>query len=108
MCGPHDNPLSQAKALGRIRATNHLTTDHIADVNRETARLRANMMAMHLWSSEESDPKSLQMHFVAGGVFEADAVRTAGGWRFRELVARITWRTGAGMAALARMGRPED
>lgn len=66
------------------------------------ARLRANMTAMHLWSDEESDPRSLQTHFVAGGVFEAVAVRDADGWRFSELKPRITWRTGAGISAVAK------
>jgi hypothetical protein len=70
----------------------------------ETARLRANITAMHLWTEEERDPRSLQTYFVAGGVFEAVAVRTADGWRFRELKSRITWRTGAGMSAVAGTG----
>jgi len=97
---------SEAKTFSRFRAMQHVTSDHIIDLEGDTARLRANMIAMHLWSEEESDPRSLQTHFVAGGVFEAVAVRTADGWRFKELKSRITWRTGAGMSAVARIGSP--
>ena len=100
--------LISAKTFSRYRATHHVISDHIIDLEGDNARLRANMTAMHLWSDEESDPKSLQTHFVAGGVFEGVAVRTADGWRFRELTSRITWRTGAGLATMARIGSPSD
>ncbi|MFZ5966462.1 MAG: nuclear transport factor 2 family protein [Bacillota bacterium] len=106
--GPETIAAEKAKSFSLFRATHHVTSDHIIDLEGDTARLRANMTAMHLWSDEESDPRSLQTHFVAGGVFEAAAVRTAGGWRFRELKSRITWRTGAGMSAVARIGNPSD
>jgi len=33
--------------------------------------------SLHPWSDGENDPRSLQTHFAAGGVFEAAAVRTA-------------------------------
>lgn len=90
----------QTKTFSRFRATHHVTTDHIVDLNGDTARLRANMIAMHLWSEAESDSTSLQTHFVAGGVFQATAERTAEGWRFSELATRITWRSGAGPVAM--------
>jgi len=80
----------------RCKGAHHVTSDHIIDFDGDTARLRANMTAMYLWSDEESDPRSLQTHFIAGGVFEAVVVRGADGWRFNELKPRITWRTGAG------------
>ncbi len=95
-------------SFSRFRATHHVTSDHIIDFDGNTARLRANMTAMHLWSEEESDSRSLQTHFVAGGVFEAVAVRATDGWRFSQLAARITWRTGAGLPMLARMGSSSD
>jgi uncharacterized protein (TIGR02246 family) len=95
----------QAATFRRFRATHHSTTDHVVEVEGDTARLRANMTAMHLWCDEESDPRSLQTHFVAGGVFEAVALRTPDGWRFSELASRVTWRTGAGLAAVARIGK---
>jgi len=99
--GPQAIASEAARSFRRFRATHHVTTDPIIDLEGDTARLRANMTAMHLWAEEESDPRSLQTYFVAGGVFEAVAVRTADGWRFKELKSRITWRTGAGISAVA-------
>ena len=101
--GPEAIAAHKIKAFSRFRATHHVTSDHIIDIDGDTARLRANMTAMHLWSDEERDPMSLQSHFVAGGVFEAVAVRTADGWRFSELSTRITWRTGAGFSKVVRI-----
>lgn len=106
--GPEAISAEKARSFSRFRATQHVTSDHIIDLEGNTARLRANMIAMHLWSDEESDPRSLQTHFVAGGVFEAVAVRTAEGWRFSEFKTRITWRTGAGMSAVARTGQSDN
>jgi ketosteroid isomerase-like protein len=99
--GPEAIAAEKSKSFDRFRATHHVTSDHIIDFEGDTARLRANMTAMHLWYEEESDPRSLQAHFVAGGVFEGVAVRTADGWRFSELASRITWRTGAGLPTMA-------
>jgi hypothetical protein len=98
----------QKKSFARFRATHHVTSDHIVDLDGDTARLRANLTAMHLWSDEQRDPNSLQTHFVAGGVFQVRAVRTADGWRINELTLRNTWRTGAGLAAMARTEKPGD
>lgn len=106
--GPEAIAARKARVFSRFRATHHVTSDHIIDLKGDTARLRANMTAMHLWSEEECDPMSLETHFLAGGVFEASAVRTPDGWRFKELSARIVWRTGAGMAKIAKIGKQSD
>lgn len=95
--GPEAIASEKAENFSRFRATHHVTSDHIINLEGDIARLRANMTAMHLWSDKESDSRSLQSHFVAGGVFEAVAVRTNDGWRFKELKSHITWRTGAGL-----------
>ncbi len=97
--GPEAITAQKIKSFSRFRGTHHVTSDHIIEFDGDTARLRANMIAMHLWSADVSDPMSLQSHFVAGGVFEAIVVRTTDGWRFSELSTRIVWRTGAGLPA---------
>ena len=99
--GPKAITAQKIKTFSRFRATHHVTSDHIIEFDGDTARLRANMTAMHLWSADVSDPLSLQSHFVAGGVIEAIVVHTVDGWRFSELSTRIVWRTGAGLPAPA-------
>ena len=90
----------QSKSFARFRATHHVTSDYVIDFGEDTARIRANVTAMHLWKTEQSDPHALQSHFVAGGVLRAIAVRTGTGWRLTELSNDIRWRTGDGLATM--------
>ncbi|MEV0029909.1 nuclear transport factor 2 family protein [Nocardia sp. NPDC050793] len=85
----------QIEAIALFRATHHMTTDHIIRIEGDSARLQANVTAMHLWASGTGDEAALESHFLAGGVFDGHAVRTSAGWRFSELALRIVWRTGA-------------
>ncbi|MFI2472766.1 nuclear transport factor 2 family protein [Nocardia xishanensis] len=85
----------QIDAIALFRATHHTTTDHLIEFEGDTARLQANVTAMHLWTPGTGDAAALESHFLAGGVFEGHAVRTSVGWRFSELALRIVWRTGA-------------
>jgi hypothetical protein len=103
--GPEAIAIDKIKVFSRFRATHHVTSDHVIDVEGDTASLRANMTAMHLWSDELSDPTQLESHFVAGGVFNAIAVRTSEGWRFSQLSARVVWRSGAGLSMMAKLGK---
>jgi ketosteroid isomerase-like protein len=95
----------QNESFARFRMTHHMITDHVAECDGDSVRLRANLQAMHLWADAHRDPHELQTHFVAGGVIQAVAVRTPAGWRLSELGFRPTWRTGAGFAAMLRTGR---
>jgi uncharacterized protein (TIGR02246 family) len=99
----------QNESFARFRVTHHMITDvltdHVAERDGDTVRVRANLQAMHLWADAHRDPHELQTHFVAGGVIQAVAVRTPAGWRLSELGMRPTWRTGAGFAAMVRTGR---
>jgi hypothetical protein len=79
--------------------------NHIIDLDGDSARLRANLIAMHLWADQERDPNTLQTHFLAGGVLHALVVRTNQGWRLSERLLRNTWRTGSGYAAMLATGR---
>jgi len=91
---------AQSTSFARFRGTHHVTSDYLIDIDADTARIRANVTAMHLWKIEASDPHALQSHFVAGGVLHATAVRTGSGWRLSELSNDICWRTGDGLATM--------
>lgn len=97
----------QNKSFARFRATHHVVTDPIIDIEGDKAKLRANITAMHLWNFNESDPNSLESHFVAGGIFSAIAIRTSDGWRISELSNRNTWRSGDGLLTMARDLKPK-
>jgi|SRR5882757_6678340 len=92
-----DNILTRENTnFAQFRSTHHVLSDHIIELAGDTARLRVNMIAMHMWTVEGSDPYSLQNHFISGGVFRGTAVRSDAGWRLGELSLNITWRDGAG------------
>jgi ketosteroid isomerase-like protein len=84
----------QNESFARFRATHHMLTDHVITRSGDTAQVRANMQAMHLWN-DAGNSAELQTHFVAGGVLRASAVLTPDGWRLSELTMRPAWRTGA-------------
>ena len=99
----HDEILErQQESFARFRATHHVITDHIVDVDDATARVRANVTAMHLWKAEECDANALESYFLAGSVLEAVAARTPDAWRIRELSVRNVWRTGSGWSSMLR------
>jgi len=104
MVGAREILAGQTQSFARFRATHHVTTDHVIDVDGNLARVRANLTAMHLWRNENSDPHSLETYFLAGGVVLALAARTPVGWRLSELELRNVWRTGAGFGSMAQTG----
>ena len=77
MCAPSHESRETGAALlfARFRATHHMLTDHVITRSGDTAQVRANMQAMHLWN-DAGNSAELQTHFVAGGVLRAAAVLT--------------------------------
>lgn len=59
-------------ALGVYEATHHHIAGVEVDLDGDTARLRANLIATHL---QDGPP------FVVGGVYREELVRTVEGWR---------------------------
>lgn len=47
---------SLAGSFARFRATHHVSSDHIIDLDGDNARTRANLIAMYLWAATERDP----------------------------------------------------
>lgn len=115
MTGPAEILAGQTRSFTRFRATHHVSSDHIVDLAGDTdtagtkARVRANLVATHLWAHDDAepqiaDPNSLRDYFIAGGVLHAHARRTKVGWRLTRLELRNTWRTGSGFGAMANTG----
>ena len=94
LTGPDEILTEQNTSFSRFRATHHMLTDHVITRSGDSAHVRANMQAMHLWNDAGSSAE-LQTHFVAGGVLHANAKLTVDGWRLSDLTMRPTWRTGA-------------
>jgi hypothetical protein len=96
------------KSFARFKATHHVMTDFIVDINNDIATLRNNIIAMHLWADNENNPSLNNKHFLANGVFSAKAIKVDNHWRISELKNRVVWRTGDGMKEMLEFGRSKD
>jgi hypothetical protein len=96
------------KSFARFKATHHVMTDFVVDINNDIATLRNNIIAMHLWADNENNPSLNNKHFLANGVFLAKAIKVDNHWRISELKNRVVWRTGDGMKEMLEFGRSKD
>jgi hypothetical protein len=85
------------KSFARFKATHHVITNFIVDIDNNTATLRSNIIANHIWAENEDDPSLNNKYFLADGVFSAKAIKVDGQWRISELNNNVVWRTGDGM-----------
>ena len=105
----HENILeSHIKSFARFKATHHVITNFIVNINNDIATLRSNIIANHLWADNENNPSLNNKHFLADGVFSAQAIKVNNHWRISELKNNIVWRTGDGMKEILNFGRSKD
>lgn len=105
----HANILNgHKKSFARFKATHHVITDFIIEIDDVNATVRANLTAMHLWADNEENPALNNKHFLAGGVLSANAVKVSNGWRISELMNRNVWRVGEGMNEMANYERAKN
>jgi hypothetical protein len=87
MVGSADILASQTESFARFRATQHVASEHVIDVDGDTATLRADLIAMHLWDQATGLARGLLSRLTRpNGQSEADPVgmapaRTAGSLR---------------------------
>ena len=96
------------KSFARFKATHHIITNFIVNINNDTATLRSNIIANHLWADNENNPSLNNKYFLADGVFSAKAIKADNHWRISELKNRVVWRTGDGMKEMLEFGRSKD
>lgn len=92
--GPADITASYARSFARFEATQHLLTGHDVDCDSDTATVRANLVAIHIWSDRPADMDMHDRSFTAGGVLTATLKRVTDGWRISELENNVIWRAG--------------
>ena len=85
------------KSFARFKATHHVITNFIVDINNDIATLRSNIIANHMWVDNEDNPSLNNKYFLADGVLSAKAVKLNHQWRISELRNNVVWRTGDGM-----------
>ena len=98
----------QIKSFARFKATHHVITNFIVDIDNDMATLRSNMIANHLWADNEDHPYLNNKNFLADGVFSAKAIKVDNHWRISEFKNCVVWRTGEGMKEILNFGRSKD
>ncbi|MFF8844957.1 nuclear transport factor 2 family protein [Streptomyces sp. NPDC015127] len=76
-------------ALGGYDATQHLVTNHLVDIEGDTAVCTAAFQATHRLATPHGSPL-----WTLGGTYRFTLVRTAGEWRISALVMTATWADG--------------
>ena len=99
---------SHIKSFARFKATHHVITNFLVDINGDMAALRSNIIANHLWADNEDHPYLNNKSFLADGVFSAKAIKVDNHWRISELKNNVVWRTGDGMKEILNFGRSKD
>ena len=96
------------KSFARFKATHHVITNFIVDINNDMATLRSNIISNHMWADNEDNPSLNNKYFLADGVFSAQAIKIDNHWRISELKNHVVWRTGDGMKEILNFGRSKD
>jgi hypothetical protein len=83
--------------FARLAATQHLITNHLVEVDGDTAVCTAHFHAQHVAAVAHGDHK-----LVLSGHYRFGLVRTGGGWQINSVEMTPTWSTGN----LAVLGLP--
>jgi len=108
MAGQENILDGHTKSFARFKATHHVITNFIVDINNDIATLRSNIIANHLWADNEDNPSLSGKYFLADGVFSAKAIKVDNLWRISELKNNVVWRMGDGMKEILNFGRSKD
>jgi hypothetical protein len=92
--GPTNIADSHARSFARFEATQHLLTGQDVEIAGDRAKVRANLVAIHLWKDRPAGASMLERSFTAGGVITVALTRNPDGWRILRTENRVIWRTG--------------
>ncbi|HEU5472953.1 MAG TPA: nuclear transport factor 2 family protein [Actinophytocola sp.] len=79
----------QEMARTTFERTHHISSNYDIELDTDRAQVRAHLMAAHVPSRDDTG-----RHFMIGGHYDAEAVRTPSGWRIRELTFDLVWTSG--------------
>jgi ketosteroid isomerase-like protein len=104
LIGPEEVSASHEKSFARFEGSQHFLTGHDISVHTDTASVRANLIAMHIWQGSNANANNADNYFVAGGVIRAELVQTDGQWKMSQLRTDVVWRAG-GFRDMMQTGR---
>jgi len=83
--------LAEFQQMGRenFESSHHISANHCIELDGDRALVRGHLIAVHIRRREEPG-----RHFDIGGHYDAEAVRTPGGWRFASFDCELAWTGG--------------
>jgi hypothetical protein len=93
--------------MARFESTQHIVSSHDVAIAGDTATVRANLVAIHIWPGARTMLTTPESYFAAGGVITAHLVRTGAGWQIAEMSHRVIWRAGGGFERVMATGAPK-
>jgi uncharacterized protein (TIGR02246 family) len=102
--GPEEISASHRQSFARFEGSQHLAAGHDISIDGNTATVRANLIAMHLWQGSNTDANKKDNFFVAGGVIEATLVQADDQWKISKMNNAVIWRAG-GFKDMLQTGR---
>ena len=79
-----------AKLIEPLAATQHIITNHAHLIDGDKATSRAYLQAQHM----QKDGSSVEQHYLIGGYYDYDMVRTSEGWKIKKYSLTQTWCSG--------------
>lgn len=107
MIGPETIGASHRESMARFESTQHIVSSHDVAVDDDTATVRANLVAIHIWPGARTMLTTPESYFAAGGVVMVHLVHTGEGWRISEMSHRVVWRAGGGFERVIATGTPK-
>ena len=103
MNGPEEISASHEKSFTRFEGSQHFVAGHDISLDGNTANVRANLIAMHMWQGSKTDANALDNFFIAGGVIHATLMQSDGQWKISQMTNAVLWRAG-GYRDMAQTG----
>jgi len=94
LIGPEEISASHEKSFARFEGSQHIVSGHDISLDANTAIVRANLVAMHMWQGSNTNANKADNFFGAGGVIRAELVQADGQWKISALQNDIVWRAG--------------
>ena len=105
LTGPEEISSSHQQSFVRFESSQHLLIGHQISVDGNTAVVRANLTAMHMWQGSNTNANKADNFFIAGGVIDAKLVQANEQWKISQVSNTVLWRAG-GFKNMAQTGTP--
>jgi ketosteroid isomerase-like protein len=94
LIGPEEISASHEKSFTRFEGSQHFVAGHDISLDGNTATVRANLIAMHMWQGSKTNANKLDNFFIAGGVVHATLTQSDGQWKISQMSNAVAWRAG--------------